>query len=41
MDANQLKELTEYFDSRYVQKDTGKDYITDGCILIEVEGVTA
>lgn len=22
MDANQLKELTEYFDSRYVQKDT-------------------
>ena len=25
MDANQLKELTEYFDSRYVQKDTCSD----------------
>ena len=25
MDANQLKELTEYFDSRYVQKETCSD----------------
>ena len=25
MDANQLKELTEYFDSRYVQKDACSD----------------
>ena len=25
MDANQIKELTEYFDSRYVQKDACSD----------------
>jgi hypothetical protein len=25
LDANQIKELTEYFDTRYVQKDTCSD----------------
>jgi hypothetical protein len=25
MDANQIKELTEYFDTRYVQKDACSD----------------